>query len=145
MLDGGADRVRASADLDLIEDDVEAALPLDVAGLVHGADDAAHHRAGRHEHATALHQVDHRRRLEAILDLRGVRAERVLQPHIELGSGRHFIGVGRTGAGARWPGAVAICVGRRRRVAARRVAARDFLTRIHRETASRSRWGRRRA
>ena len=37
-------------------------------------------------------QIDERRRLEAILDLRGRRAERVLQPDVELGADRDDAG-----------------------------------------------------
>ena len=58
-----------AAHRDLIEGERHAALALEAPCLVHRADDATHHRAGRHEHPIPLHQIDHRRRLEALLDL----------------------------------------------------------------------------
>ena len=61
---------------------------------LHRAHDAAHQRAGRHQHAAALiPQIDHRRRLEAILDLGRLRAQRVLQPDVELGADRNLVRV----------------------------------------------------
>ena len=94
-----ADRIRAAVDRDLVERDRHAALALGARRLGHRADDAAHHRAGRHQHAVALvAQIDQRRRLEAILDLRGLRAQRVLQPHVELGADRDLVRVLRADA-----------------------------------------------
>ena len=86
--DRGADRIASAVDRDLIECQRQLALPLEAARLVHRADDAAHHRTGRDEHTLAAPQVDHRGRLEPILDLRRLGAERGLQPDVELGAYR---------------------------------------------------------
>ena len=81
--------IRTRADRETIESDSQAAGPLDPSRLLDRADHAAHDRSGGHDHAVALPQVDQRRRFEAIFDLRGRRAERALQPHVELGADRH--------------------------------------------------------
>ena len=98
----GADRVRAAVDRHAVERDRHRALAVGARGLVDRADDAAHRRSRRHEDAAALvTQVDHRRRLEAILDLRGLGAERVGQPDVELGADRDFVRVLRAADGTR--------------------------------------------
>ena len=68
--DRRVDRIAPPADRDLIERDRQAAFAFGAARLVHRADHAAHHRARGNQHVVALIQVDHRRRREAILDLR---------------------------------------------------------------------------
>ena len=82
--DGGAHRIRTAADRKAVERHRQAAGALDPSRLLDRADDPSHDRAGRHDHAVPSHQVDQRRRLETVFDLRGCRAERCLQPHVEL-------------------------------------------------------------
>ena len=97
---GGADRIRAAVDRDPIERDRHAS-PCGrcASALLTELTTPRIDRAGRDEDAVALvTQIDHRRRLEAILDLRGLGAERVLQPDVELGADRDLVRVLRAAA-----------------------------------------------
>ena len=88
LRDGAAHRVGAPVDGQLIEHDGQAPLPLEAPCLVHRRDATAHHGPGRHDHAVSFAVVDDGRGLESFLDLCGLRAERLLQPHVELGADR---------------------------------------------------------
>ena len=119
LRDGRADRIRAAVDRDRSNATVRLPLrsmrPAWFTELTTPRID----RAGGHQHAVALvAEIDHRRRLEAILDLRRLRAERVLQPDVELGADRNLVrdsATDRPVAGARLAvGRVGIGRGRRR-------------------------------
>ena len=72
------------ADRDLIEADGEAALPIGARRTIDRRHQAAHHRAGRYQHAIPFIEIDDRRRLESILDLRGVRRQLGLNSDVDL-------------------------------------------------------------
>ena len=91
----GVDRIAPAADRDLIERDRQAALAVGARRLVDRADDAAQRRARGNQHVVALIEIDHRRRGEAILDLRGVGAQLALEAHVDLLAGRHFVAARR--------------------------------------------------
>jgi hypothetical protein len=67
--DGATHRVGPPVDRHLVEGERERAFAIGPRGAVDGADDPAHHRAGRDEDAIPVRQVHDRRRLEPILDL----------------------------------------------------------------------------
>ena len=67
-----AHRIAAAVDRHLIERHGQAALAVGPRRPVHGADDAAHDRAGRNQDLVAAVEIDDRRGFETILDLRGV-------------------------------------------------------------------------
>ena len=80
-----ANRIIAAVDGDLIEAQCKLALALDATGIVDRRHDTTHARARRDQHAAVLAKVNDGGRFEAIFDLLRIRAQRPLEPHIELG------------------------------------------------------------